>query len=112
MIKMQVTLFDRENKYKPISTLIEVKSIEEYNNNKKEYHQKAVQKIAAKRYLSIAELKNQGYTSLKAREYTAERLERDKKKNHILELYEIPLVRFATNGSGEKEKIMDFLRQM
>lgn len=41
-----------------------------------------------------------------------EQAERDKKKNHILELYGIPLVRFATNGSGEKEKIMDFLRQM
>lgn len=88
MIKMQVTLFDRENKYRPISTLIEVESIEEYNNNKKEYHQKAVQKIAAKRYLSIVELKNQGYTSLKAREYTAERLERDKKKNELKRLYQ------------------------
>ena len=38
--------------------------------------------------------------------------ERDKKKNHILELYGIPLMRFATNGSGEKEKIMEFLREM
>ena len=31
--------------------------------------------------------------------------ERDEKKNHILELYGIPLLRFATNGSGEKEKL-------
>ena len=88
MIKMQITLFDRENKYKPISTLIEVDSIEEYNNNKKVYQQKAVQKIAAKRYLSIAELKNQGYTNLKAREYTTERIERDKKKNELKRMYE------------------------
>lgn len=35
--------------------------------------------------------------------------ERDKKKNHILELYEIPLLRFATNGSGEKEKLVSAL---
>ncbi|MBR2403398.1 MAG: DUF2726 domain-containing protein [Lachnospiraceae bacterium] len=41
-----------------------------------------------------------------------EQAERDKKKNHILELYGIPLMRFATNGSGEKEKIMEFLRKM
>lgn len=88
MIKMQVTLFDKENKYKPISTLIEVKSIEEYNNNRQEYNKKAVQKIAAKRYLSISELKKQGYTRLKAREYTAERLERDKKKNELKRLYQ------------------------
>lgn len=41
-----------------------------------------------------------------------EQAERDKKKNHILELYGIPLMRFATNGSGEKEKLMEFLRNM
>lgn len=34
---------------------------------------------------------------------------RDLLKNHILELYDIPLLRFKTNGSGEKEKIMDKL---
>lgn len=88
MIKMQITLFDRENKYKPISTLIEVNSVEDYNNNKKEYQKKAVQKIAAKRYLSIAELKNQGYTQLKAREYTTERLDKDAKKNELKRMYE------------------------
>jgi len=41
-----------------------------------------------------------------------EQAERDKKKNHVLELYGIPLMRFVTNGSGEKEKIMEFLRKM
>lgn len=30
---------------------------------------------------------------------------RDLMKNHIMELYEIPLLRFKTNGSGEKEKL-------
>lgn len=34
---------------------------------------------------------------------------RDLVKNHILELYEIPLLRFKTNGSGEKEKIIEML---
>lgn len=88
MIKMQVTLFDKENKYKPISTLIEVNSIEEYHNHKQEYHKKAIQKIATKRYLSISELKSLGYTTLKVREYTAERIERDKKKNELKRLYQ------------------------
>lgn len=41
-----------------------------------------------------------------------EQAERDKKKNHILERCGIPLMRFITNGSGEKEKIMEFLRNM
>ena len=34
---------------------------------------------------------------------------RDLLKNHIMELYEIPLLRFKTNGSGEKDKIVEML---
>lgn len=37
---------------------------------------------------------------------------RDLMKNHILELYGIPLLRFATNGSGEREKIMEKLNSL
>ena len=35
--------------------------------------------------------------------------ERDLKKNHILQLYNIPLLRFPTNSCGEREKITEFL---
>ncbi len=35
--------------------------------------------------------------------------ERDLKKNHILELCGLPLVRLNTNGSGEKERILNVL---
>jgi len=38
--------------------------------------------------------------------------ERDRKKNHILELYGISLLRFATNASGEKEKLTAKLREV
>lgn len=38
--------------------------------------------------------------------------ERDKMKNHILDLYEIPYLRFATNGSGEKERLMEKLTKL
>lgn len=41
-----------------------------------------------------------------------EQAERDKKKNHILELYGIPLIRFATNGSGEEEILANFLKNL
>lgn len=37
---------------------------------------------------------------------------RDTLKNHILELYEIPLLRFRTNGSGEREKMMGKLDEI
>lgn len=36
---------------------------------------------------------------------------RDSLKDHILELYGIPLLRFKTNGSGEKEKIIEMLEK-
>lgn len=37
---------------------------------------------------------------------------RDLMKNHILELYGIPLLRFQTNGSGEKEQLTAMLRSV
>ena len=37
---------------------------------------------------------------------------RDSLKNHIMELYEIPLLRFKTNGSGEREKIVEMLDKL
>ena len=37
---------------------------------------------------------------------------RDRLKNHIMELYEIPLLRFKTNGSGEREKITEMLDKL
>ncbi len=37
--------------------------------------------------------------------------ERDQLKNSVLNKYEIPLLRFATNGSGEKEKLISMIRR-
>ena len=37
---------------------------------------------------------------------------RDFLKNRIMELYEIPLLRFKTNGSGEREKIVEMLDKL
>lgn len=37
---------------------------------------------------------------------------RDFLKNHIMELYEIPLLRFKTNSSGEREKIIEMLDKL
>lgn len=41
-----------------------------------------------------------------------EQAERDKRKDAILEKYELPLLRFATTGSGEKQKLMDKLTEI
>ena len=37
---------------------------------------------------------------------------RDLLKNHIMELYEIPLLRFKTNGSCEREAIIEMLDKL
>lgn len=37
---------------------------------------------------------------------TTEQVSRDLMKDHILDLYEIPLLRFKTNGSMEKEQLL------
>ncbi|MBS4055779.1 MAG: DUF2726 domain-containing protein, partial [Bacteroidales bacterium] len=41
-----------------------------------------------------------------------EQLERDKKKDRILAKYELPLLRFSTTGSGEKQKLIDKLTEI
>lgn len=41
-----------------------------------------------------------------------EQAERDMLKNHILELYEIPLLRLTTNGSSEEEKLVELLDEL
>ena len=37
--------------------------------------------------------------------------QRDEIKNHILEKYELPMLRLSTNGSGEKDKIVKILKE-
>ena len=45
-------------------------------------------------------------------ENNPKQLERDRMKNHILQKYHIPVLRLATNGSGEKERIEKTLKQI
>lgn len=40
---------------------------------------------------------------------TTKQHERDLRKNHIFELYNIPLIRFSTKGSGEEAKLKQVL---
>ena len=79
-ITLQVTLFDVTGKYKPISTLIEVESVEYYKEHSKEVKQKAIQKICNQRYLSGKELVKLGYKKIKVRNYTLWKQIQEKKK--------------------------------
>lgn len=68
-ITLQITLFDVNGKYKPMSTLVKVESIRWFREHEQEVKTKAIQQICNKRRLSGKELAKLGYTRLKVRNY-------------------------------------------
>lgn len=68
-VKIQITMFHNEGKYKPIATTIEVPSMEDFKANQTAYVRKAITKIAQQRYQTPNELAQKGYTKYKYRKY-------------------------------------------
>ena len=80
MIRLQVTLFDTNNKYKPISTTVEVESVEYYKQHQQQTRQRAIEKICAKRYTTPKQLAKDGYNQIKVRVYQVQgKIKADKK---------------------------------
>lgn len=77
MITIQITLYSSSNKYKPMSTLVEVPSREYYTKHAAEVNASAIDKILIKRKMSAWVAKKYGYTKLSARVYDKERIERE-----------------------------------
>lgn len=71
-MKIQITLFCTTGQYRPISTLIEVESVEDFKTNLKKYKKQALQKMCAQRYRDGASLLKSGYTQMKWRIYDEE----------------------------------------
>ena len=69
-IIIQITLFDKQGKYKPISTLVNVESIEWFRENKEKVKREGLQKICNQKMLSGKELMGLGYTRVKMRNYS------------------------------------------
>lgn len=69
VVTLQYTLFCTTGEYKPVSCLIDVYDLKEFNENKLEYQKRALTKICAKRYWNGADLKRYGYTKIKCRVY-------------------------------------------
>lgn len=88
-MKLQFTLFSTTGQYKPVSTILEVSSLEEYKANARQYKDKAIKKIAQQRLWDNKDLIRYGYTTMKVRVYdkekiaqiNAERYEKIKKAN-------------------------------
>ena len=69
-ILIQITLFDVNNKYKPISTLVKIPNIQYYREHEDEVKRKGYQQICNQKYLTGKELLNLGYKRVKIRNYT------------------------------------------
>ena len=87
-MKLQVTLFATNGKYRPISTIIEVESIEDYVKYKKVYQTKAITNICHNRRTTWKDLKEQSYTTIKVREYDLEKIEKEKNQKTKEEIIE------------------------
>lgn len=72
MVTIQVTLFDPNNHYKPVSSLITVESIEVFKTSKAQIAQEGIIKICQKRYWTKKDLKKYGYKECKVRVYKEE----------------------------------------
>lgn len=88
MIKLQVTLFSTTGKYRPISTLVNVESIEYFKEHKNEVYKRAIENICHNRRTSWNDLKKDGYTQVKFREYDKEKIEQQKKIELLKKIYE------------------------
>lgn len=87
-MRLQVTLFATNGKYRPISTLINVENMEDYNKNKKKYQEKAILNICHSRRTTWKELVKNSYTGIKVREYDKEKINLQTKKELLKRLCE------------------------
>lgn len=78
MKKIQVTIVDKDNKYKPMSTIIEVESFEVFNADKKKYLKSAIAKICCQRHSSYKELTKGMNVDIKIREYDLKKIQAQK----------------------------------
>lgn len=85
-MKLQVTLFDKNKHYKPVSTIVEIESIEYYETHKAEVQKRAMMNIAHQRKMLPQELLKQGYTQVKVREYDIEKIKAQQEQQHRINL--------------------------
>lgn len=66
-MKIQVTYFCTNGKYKPVASIIEVPSARHFQQNREYWLSRARALIRAKRYWSETDMEKYGYTEWKAR---------------------------------------------
>lgn len=82
MIQIQITLHAENGKYKPISTLVNVESVADFNKNQVEYIRKAKIRMCVQRYWDGKDLQKYTYTKLTARVYDKEKIVKERADNY------------------------------
>lgn len=98
-MKIQVTFFQKKNKYKPISIVLDVESMGYYTNHKVELQRGALLNIAHQRKTTPKELINQGYTKIKVREYDKEKIKEQQEYQH-----KVNLIKYIERKRKENEQ--------
>ena len=98
-MKIQVTFFQKENKYKPISIVLDVESMNYYTSHKVELQRRALLNIAHQRKTTPKELINQGYIKIKVREYDKEKIKEQQEYQH-----KVNLIKYIERKRKENEQ--------
>lgn len=101
-MKIQVTLFHNEGKYRPMSTLIEVESMQEYEQHKAEQQKRALMNIAHQRHTTPNDLIKQGFTKVKVREYNIEKIKEQQEFKH-----KVNLIKYYEKKRKERKEVED-----
>ena len=99
-MKLQVTFFHNEGKYKPVSTIIEVESIEQYEQHKAQEQKRALMNIAHYRHTTPQDLIKEGYTKVKTREYDIDKIKEQQKFQH-----KVNLLKYYARKRAEKKRV-------
>lgn len=81
-MQLQVTVFHKEDKYKPISTLVEIPMSEVVKKNFQPYKAKGIEKICLKRRWTYKEMTKMGYTKITTRIYDKQKIEEENAKRY------------------------------
>lgn len=68
-MKIQVTLFDKNNKYRPVSALVPVTDVNEIKTNREDIKNRGIKAIMIKRGWTKKELIEYNYLTCKMRVY-------------------------------------------
>ncbi len=82
MENIQVTLYDKQGRYKPVSALYKVESISWFQSHRKEVQIGGIIKICQKRGWDQKDLARYGYTTCKMRIYDPEKIKRQEEERY------------------------------